>query len=84
MRRDFEAWFTHVVPERSALWTHTFEGRRHARARQGVAAPAPLSLPVSGGGLALGTWQGIYVEHRDGGGPRSLVATLWGQSRERR
>jgi secondary thiamine-phosphate synthase enzyme len=38
-----------------------------------------LTLPVSDGGLALGTWQGIYLcEHRDRGGSRSLVATLWG------
>jgi thiamine phosphate synthase YjbQ (UPF0047 family) len=39
------------------------------------------SLPVSGGRPALGTWQGIYLcEHRDHGGPRSLVATAWGES----
>jgi thiamine phosphate synthase YjbQ (UPF0047 family) len=36
---------------------------------------------VAGGRLALGTWQGIYLcEHRDHGGPRSLVATLTGAS----
>jgi secondary thiamine-phosphate synthase enzyme len=41
-----------------------------------------LSLPVSGGTLALGTWQGIYLcEHRNHGGPRSLLATVSGQSR---
>ena len=39
-----------------------------------------LSLPVAGGRLALGTWQGVYLcEHRDHGGPRSLLATLWGE-----
>jgi secondary thiamine-phosphate synthase enzyme len=39
-----------------------------------------LSLPVSGGRLALGTWQGIYLcEHRDRAGPRSLFATVWGE-----
>ena len=32
-----------------------------------------LTLPVAGGRLALGTWQGIYLcEHRDRGGARSL------------
>jgi thiamine phosphate synthase YjbQ (UPF0047 family) len=36
---------------------------------------------VSGGRLALGTWQGVYLcEHRDHGGPRSLLATAWGES----
>jgi secondary thiamine-phosphate synthase enzyme len=39
-----------------------------------------LTLPISDGRLALGTWQGIYLcEHRDHGGPRSLVATAWGE-----
>ena len=39
-----------------------------------------LSLPVRDGSLALGTWQGIYLgEHRDSGGPRTVVATLWGE-----
>jgi secondary thiamine-phosphate synthase enzyme len=38
-----------------------------------------LTLPVARGRLALGTWQGIYLcEHRDRGGPRSVVATLFG------
>ena len=40
-----------------------------------------LLLPITNGSLALGTWQGIYLcEHRDHGGPRSLVATLSGES----
>jgi secondary thiamine-phosphate synthase enzyme len=39
-----------------------------------------LTLPVRDGRLALGTWQGIYLcEHRDHGGPRSLVLTLTGE-----
>jgi secondary thiamine-phosphate synthase enzyme len=41
-----------------------------------------LTLPLSDGRPALGTWQGIYLcEHRDRGGPRSLVATAWGGTR---
>ena len=36
-----------------------------------------ISVPVSGGRLALGTWQGIYLcEHRNHGGRRRLIATL--------
>ena len=39
-----------------------------------------LSLPIAGGRLALGTWQGIYLcEHRDRGGSRSLLVTLHGE-----
>jgi len=40
-----------------------------------------LSLPITSGRLALGTWQGIYLcEHRDRGGARSLLAMVWGEA----
>jgi secondary thiamine-phosphate synthase enzyme len=39
-----------------------------------------VTVPIRDGGLALGTWQGIYLcEHRDHGGPRRLVLTLCGE-----
>ena len=39
-----------------------------------------LSLPISAGRLALGTWQGVYLgEHRDFGGARKVLATLHGE-----
>jgi secondary thiamine-phosphate synthase enzyme len=39
-----------------------------------------VTVPVSGGRLALGTWQGIYLcEHRDAGGARSVMVTAWGE-----
>jgi thiamine phosphate synthase YjbQ (UPF0047 family) len=39
-----------------------------------------ISLPVSAGRLALGTWQGVYLgEHRDHGGARKVLATLHGE-----
>jgi secondary thiamine-phosphate synthase enzyme len=86
VRRDLEAWFDDAVPERSALWTHTLEGDDDMPAHvKASLLGASLTLPISEGAPALGTWQGIYVcEHRDRGGPRSLVATVWGQSQERR
>ena len=41
-----------------------------------------LTIPVSGGALALGTWQGTYrCERRNRGGSRSVVATAWGEGR---
>lgn len=81
VRRDFESWFDHAVPERSALWTHTLEGSDDMPAHIKASLLGPsLTLPIGGGRLALGTWQGIYLcEHRDHGGARSLVATVWGQ-----
>ncbi len=81
VRRDFESWFDRVVPEDASFWTHTLEGSDDMPAHiKASLTGSSLLLPVSGGRLALGTWQGIYLcEHRDDGGARSLLATLWGE-----
>jgi secondary thiamine-phosphate synthase enzyme len=81
VRDDFEAWFDDAVPEDAPYWTHTLEGSDDMPAHIKSALLGPsLSLPVSRGRLAIGTWQGIYLcEHRDRGGSRSLVATLQGE-----
>jgi secondary thiamine-phosphate synthase enzyme len=80
VRRDFETWVNDAVPERFP-WTHTLEGADDMPAHVKAALMgSSLTLPVTGGRLALGTWQGIYLcEHRDRGGPRTLLATLWGE-----
>jgi secondary thiamine-phosphate synthase enzyme len=82
VRRDFEAWFDEAVPERAPYWTHTLEGDDDMPAHVKAALLGPtLTLPVSNGRLALGTWQGIYLcEHRERGGPRAVVATAWGEA----
>jgi secondary thiamine-phosphate synthase enzyme len=81
VRRDFESYFNAIVPEDAAYWTHTLEGADDMPAHVKASLLGPsLTLPVAGGRLALGTWQGVYLcEHRDHGGPRSLVATLQGE-----
>ena len=80
VRRDFETWVDHAVPEDFA-WTHTLEGDDDMPAHIKASLMGPsLTLPVRDGHLALGTWQGIYLcEHRDRGGARSLLATLHGE-----
>jgi secondary thiamine-phosphate synthase enzyme len=80
VRHDFATWFDHAVPEDFA-WTHTLEGADDMPAHVKASLTGPsLSLPVRSGRLALGTWQGVYLcEHRDRGGSRSLLATLWGE-----
>jgi len=85
VRRDFEAWFDRAVPEGAPYWTHTLEGDDDMPAHVKAALlGSSLTLPVTDGLLALGTWQGIYLcEHRDHGGARSLLATAWGESRHR-
>ncbi|HZO35443.1 MAG TPA: secondary thiamine-phosphate synthase enzyme YjbQ [Solirubrobacteraceae bacterium] len=80
VRRDFETWVNATVPEEFA-WTHTLEGPddmpAHVKASM---MGSSLTLPIADGRLRLGTWQGIYLcEHRDRGGSRSLVATVWGE-----
>jgi secondary thiamine-phosphate synthase enzyme len=81
VRRDFESWVNQAVPENARYWTHTLEGPDDmpAHIKASVFGPS-LTLPISNGRLVLGTWQGIYLcEHRDHGGPRSLIATAWGE-----
>jgi secondary thiamine-phosphate synthase enzyme len=81
VRRDFETWFDDAVPEGFGGWTHTLEGPDDMPAHVKASLLGPsLSLPVRDGRLALGTWQGVYLcEHRDRGGSRSLLATVWGE-----
>jgi secondary thiamine-phosphate synthase enzyme len=86
VRRDLETWLNAAVPEGAAFWTHRLEGSDDMPAHVKAALLGPaLTLPIAGGRLALGTWQGIYLcEHRDHGAPRSVFATLWGDLGERR
>ena len=65
-RRDLEAWLERLVPEGDSLFTHTSEGPddmpSHIKA---ALTSTSLSIPIVGGQLALGTWQGVYLwEHR--------------------
>jgi secondary thiamine-phosphate synthase enzyme len=80
VRADLASWLDRAVPERAPFWTHTLEGDDDMPAHVKAALMGPsLTLPLREGRPALGTWQGIYLcEHRDHGGPRSLVATAWG------
>jgi secondary thiamine-phosphate synthase enzyme len=81
VRRDFESWFSRAVPEEASYWTHTLEGPDDMPAHIKASLLGPtLTLPVRDGALALGTWQGVYLcEHRDSGGARQVLATLWGR-----
>ena len=81
VRRDFAAWFDRAVPDGAPFFEHTLEGPDDMPAHiKASLLGSSLSLPVRDGRLALGTWQGVYLcEHRDHGGSRSLLATLWGE-----
>jgi secondary thiamine-phosphate synthase enzyme len=81
VRRDFATWFDQAVPDGAPWWTHTLEGDDDMPAHiKSALTDTALTVPVADGRFALGTWQGIYLcEHRDSGGPRRLVATLFGE-----
>jgi len=66
VRADLERFFARLVPDGDPLFAHTSEGDDDMPAHVRTAlTTVNLSIPVSGGRLALGTWQGIYLwEHR--------------------
>ena len=78
VRYDFETIMNRVVPE-SRHYEHDMEGDDDmpAHVKSSLVGPS-LTIPISGGRLNLGTWQGIYLcEFRNRGGSRRLVLTVW-------
>ncbi len=80
VRVDFETAMNHAVPE-TLPYVHTLEGPddmpAHVKASM---MGASVMIPISGGRLCLGTWQGIYLcEHRDRADGRNVVITIQGQ-----
>ncbi len=77
-RRDLESWLNRLVPENDPLYTHTLEGPDDMPAHIKAALTASsVAIPVIGGQLALGTWQGVYLwEHRHQPGRRQVIVHL--------
>ncbi len=77
-RLDLENWLNRLVPEHDPIYTHTLEGADDMPAHIKSALTATqLSIPVQGGELMLGTWQGIYLwEHRHHPGTRRVIIHL--------
>jgi secondary thiamine-phosphate synthase enzyme len=82
VRRDLDAFFRRLVPPADDpsmdYLVHRLEGADDMPAHIKAALTAvSLSIPVAGGRLALGTWQGIYLfEHRDRPHRREVVLHL--------
>ncbi len=77
---DLERFLSRLVPEHDSLYRHTQEGPddmpAHVRA---ALTQTQLSIPVRGGRMVLGTWQGIYLfEHRRSGHVREVAAHVLG------
>jgi secondary thiamine-phosphate synthase enzyme len=81
VRQDFESFFNQTVKENEPYYTHTDEGSDDMPAHlKGSLLGFSLQIPITAGRLNLGVWQGIYLcEHRNHGGARQLVATLYGE-----
>jgi len=79
---DLAAAFNALAPE-AFPHRHTVEGPDDMPAHvKASLLGSSVSVPVQGGKLCLGTWQGIYLcEHRNRGGRRRLILTLQGQRR---
>ena len=81
VRTDLERFMQRLVPDGDSLFEHTAEGPDdmpgHVRS---ILTAAELTLPVTRGCCALGTWQGVYVwEHRTSGYRRELTVTVYGE-----
>lgn len=80
VRVDFEMYFNKAVPENDPDYRHDDEGPDDMPAHLKAAMlGSSVTIPITNGRLALGTWQGVYLcEHRNYGGNRRLVVTAWG------
>lgn len=81
VRIDFEMFFNKSVQENDPDYEHDYEGSDDMPAHLKAALlGSTVSIPITRGRLAFGTWQGIYLcEHRNHGGQRNLVITIWGK-----
>jgi len=81
VRRDLDAFFERLIPDGDALFVHTAEGDDDMPAHVRTALTAVnLSIPLTGGRLALGTWQGLYLwEHRKAPHSRRITAHFIGE-----
>ena len=79
VREDFESHFNRYIPENAPYYKHDYEGSDDMPAHlKATTLGNSVTIPITNGRLNLGTWQGIYLgEHRDRGGRRSVVITIY-------
>ena len=81
VRVDMKTIFNRLVPENRPEYKHTLEGADDMPAHaKSTLCGVSITIPITGGRLNLGTWQGIYLcEFRNYGGARKLVVTIVGE-----
>ena len=79
VRMDFESHFNKFIPENASYYRHDYEGSDDMPAHLKTSTlGSSVTIPITSGRLNLGTWQGIYLgEHRNHGGSRRLIATVY-------
>ncbi len=80
-RGDLQRWLDHAAPEDEPYYRHTLEGRDDMPSHiKSAVTGVSHTLPISGGMLALGTWQGLFLwEHRDRGHNRRIFVHVMGE-----
>ena len=78
---DLKNFFDRTVPQDNALYTHTLEGKDDMPAHiRTVLTNVSVTIPVTDGKVALGTWQAVYLcEHRNRTHIRHIVLHLIGE-----
>lgn len=85
VRKDFQTFVNELIPESYPRFIHTYEGPDDMPAHiKASFFDTSLQIPISGGKLNMGIWQGIYLcEFRRNGGNRSLILTAFGEGNEK-
>jgi secondary thiamine-phosphate synthase enzyme len=80
VQKDMEVTFNRLVPEGKGLYQHDMEGPDDMPAHaKSVISGVSLSIPITNGHLALGTWQGIWLmEYRTHQQTREVTVTIQG------
>jgi secondary thiamine-phosphate synthase enzyme len=80
VRRDLETFMSDLAPDGDPRFVHTAEGPDDMSAHvRSVLTTTDLTIPIRGGALALGTWQGVYLwEHRTAAHRRRVIVTILG------
>ena len=81
VRMDFETHINKMIPEDMPYYKHDYEGSDDMPAHiKASMLGCQVQIPITNGRLNLGIWQGIYLgEHRNYGGNRKLVLTVFGE-----
>ena len=82
VRDDLERFLARIAPDGDALWRHDDEGPDDMPAHiRSVLTNVSLTIPISGGRCALGTWQGIFLwEHRRSAQRRTIIISVQGSA----